>query len=61
MKYKIILMPWLWIFDDDVEIEWKTPILAFKNKYWKILKRWNSKESNIVIWTGKKRMCYNLI
>lgn len=61
MKYKILLMPWLWTFDDDIEIEWKTPKEAFKKKYWKVLKRWNRYNSNVIIWTWKKRVCYNLI
>ena len=60
MKYKILLMPWLWTFDDDPDIEWKTPSLAFFNKYWEKLKRWNARDSSVVIWTWRKRVCYNI-
>lgn len=60
MKYKILLMPWLWVFDENPEIEGKNPSLAFFERFWKKLKRWNSKYSDVVIF-WQKRMCYSII
>lgn len=53
-------MPWMWIYDEDIEIEGVNPSMAFFEKFWKKLKRWNSKHSNIVLLTWKKRMCFTI-
>lgn len=61
MKYEILLMPWLWVFDENPKIEWKNPSLAFFERFWKKLKRWNFKNSDVIIFNWKKRVCYNII
>lgn len=61
MQYKILLSPYMWLMDDDVIIEWKDIKDAFFRKYWKYLHIAKMQKSDVVIWTGKKRIWFMII
>lgn len=59
-NYQVLLAPFLLLFDDLI-IKGKSPKKAIENYIkWKV-KRYDRHQSDIIIWTWKKRLWFNII